>query len=142
MTMRTTAILTLSLSLLASAAALAQVGGTGTLAQRIGHYDPAKVGHLVGVHDGAGSMDFGPILGANSLSTNLIFLHRGVIAPHSGIGQHFHNHCEEMFVILDGPDAQFTINGRTSLLKRPSARPTAWVARMPSTIPLTSRWNG
>jgi len=46
----------------------------------------------------------------------MIFLHRGVLHAHSGIGQHFHNHCEEMFVILDG-EAEFTINGRTSLLK-------------------------
>ena len=108
---------------LAAGAAFAQVGGTGTLAQRIGHYNPAKVAHSVAVHDGAGDMDFGPILGANSLSTNLIFMHRGVINPHSGIGQHFHNHCEEMFVILDGPDVQFTINGRTSVLPTPSGAP-------------------
>ena len=109
--------------LLAAAPALAQPGGTGTLAQRIGHYNPAKVMHAPAVHDGAGSMDFGPILGANSLSTNLIFMHRGTINPHSGIGQHFHNHCEEMFVILDGGDAQFTINGRTSTLKTPAGAP-------------------
>lgn len=103
--------------------AQAQVGGTGTLAQRIGHYQPSKVAHLVGVHEGAGSMDFGPLLNAHSLSTNLLFIHRGVIAPHSGIGQHFHNRCEEMFVILDGPDAQFTVNGRTSVLPTPSGAP-------------------
>ena len=109
--------------LLANGAAQAQVGGTGTLAQRIGHYDPAKVAHQTAVHDGAGSMQFGPILGARSLSTNLIFMHRGVINPHSGIGQHFHNHSEEMFVILEGPDTQFTINGRTAVLPTPSGAP-------------------
>lgn len=103
--------------------AQAQVGGTGTLAERIGHYQPSKVAHLVGVHEGAGSMDFGPLLNAHALSTNLLFIHRGVIAPHSGIGQHFHNRCEEMFVILDGPDAQFTINGRTAVLPTPSGAP-------------------
>src|SRR4051812_20113944 len=113
----------LSLSLLVSASAFAQVGGTGTLAQRIGHYDPAKVRPSKAVHDGAGGMEFGPILGANSLSTDLLFIHRGVIDPHSGIGQHFHNNCEEMFVILDGPDAQFTINGHTSVLKTPAGAP-------------------
>jgi len=42
-----------------------------------------------------------------------------VIDPKSGIGHHFHNQCEEMFVILDG-EAQFTIDGRTSLLKGPA----------------------
>lgn len=112
-----------SVALVTSPQGYAQVGRAGGLAERIGHYNPAKVAHLNAVHDGAGSMDFGPILGAKSLSTNLIFMHRGVINPHSGIGQHFHNHCEEMFVILDGPDAQFTINGRTSVLPTPAGAP-------------------
>jgi mannose-6-phosphate isomerase-like protein (cupin superfamily) len=92
------------------------------LAERIGHYVPAKTQHLTAVHDGAGSMDFGPILDAKSLSTNLLFMHRGVIAPHSGIGEHFHNHCEEMFVILSG-EAEFTVDGRTSLLQAPVGVP-------------------
>ena len=59
---------------------------------------------------------------AHSLDTNLFFLHRGVIQPKSGIGAHFHNQCEEMFVIFDG-EAQFTIDGRTSLLKGPAGAP-------------------
>jgi mannose-6-phosphate isomerase-like protein (cupin superfamily) len=92
------------------------------LEQRIGHSDPSVFHHLTAVHDGAGTMDFGQIIGADALSTNLIFVHRGVIAPHSGIGEHFHNQCEEMFVILDG-EAQFTIDGRTSLLKGPVGVP-------------------
>lgn len=85
------------------------------LAEKIGHYDPAKTRRLSAVHDGAGTMNFGPLLVDNALSTNLLFIHRGVIHPHSGIGQHFHNHCEEMFVVFDGT-AQFTVNGRTSEL--------------------------
>lgn len=92
------------------------------LARRIAHTDPAAFRHLTAVHDGAGSMDFGVLLGADALSTNLIFVHRGVIQPRSGIGQHFHNYCEEMFVILDG-EAQFTIDGRTALLRGPAAAP-------------------
>jgi len=74
------------------------------------------------VHDGAGSMQFEAVLDARALSTNLLFIHRGVLLPHSGIGEHFHNQCEEMFVILDG-EAQFTIDGRTSLLKGPAGAP-------------------
>lgn len=92
------------------------------LAERMSHTDPTRYRQLAAVHDGAGSMDFAPLLGTSALTTNLIFVHRGVIAPHSGIGQHFHNTCEEMFVILDG-EAQFTINGRTSLIKGPAAVP-------------------
>ena len=96
----------------ASSGAAAQ----GSLASRITHYDVGKTANLKAVHDGAGSMNFGPLMTDKTLSTNMIFLHRGVLHAHSGIGQHFHNHCEEMFVILDG-EAEFTINGRTSLLK-------------------------
>jgi mannose-6-phosphate isomerase-like protein (cupin superfamily) len=59
---------------------------------------------------------------SHSLDTNIYFLHRGVIEAKSGIGHHFHNNCEEMFVILDG-EAQFTIDGRTSTLKGPAGAP-------------------
>ena len=92
------------------------------LARRIGHTDPAKFRDLQHVHAGAGRMNFMELLGRDALNTNLLFLHRGVIQPKSGIGHHFHNHMEEMFVILDG-EAQFTIDGRTSLLKAPAAAP-------------------
>lgn len=111
-------------ALIAAAPALAQQGqATGPLSARVGHYDPAKMQRQTGVHAGAGSMQFGALLGAGALSTNLIFLHRGIIEAHGGIGQHFHNACEEMFVILDGDDAQFTLNGRTATLKTPAGVP-------------------
>ena len=48
------------------------------------------------------------------------FLHRGEIPAGSGIGHHFHNTAEEMFVILGG-EAQFTVDGRTSVVKGPAA---------------------
>jgi mannose-6-phosphate isomerase-like protein (cupin superfamily) len=92
------------------------------LERRIAHTDPSTFRAATGVHGGAGSMQFGSLLGTDALSTNLIFLHRGVIQPRSGIGQHFHNYCEEMFVILDG-EAEFTIDGRTALLKGPAGAP-------------------
>lgn len=95
---------------------------SGSPETRIVHTDPAKYRHLTAVHDGAGTMDFNALLGTNALDSDLIFLHRGVIQPHSGIGAHFHNRCEEMFVILDG-EAQFTIDGRTSLIKGPAGAP-------------------
>lgn len=94
------------------------------LAQRIGHAAPSTFRQLSHVHSGPGSMSFTSVLNTTALSTNFIFLHRGVIAPHSGIGAHFHHQCEEMFVILD-PDseAQFTIDGRTSVIKGPVGVP-------------------
>src|SRR5207342_1815031 len=92
------------------------------LAQRIVHTDPSKYRPSKAVHDGAGQLDYMALFDAHSLDTNLWFLHRGVIEPKSGIGAHFHNYCEEMFVILDG-EAQFTIDGRTSTLKGPAGAP-------------------
>jgi len=95
---------------------------TKPLAARIGHTDAAKFRALSSVHGGAGAMDFAPLLGTDALGTSFIFIHRGVIPPRSGIGQHFHNRCEEMFVVLDGT-AQFTIDGRTSELRGPAGAP-------------------
>lgn len=92
------------------------------LADRIVHTDPSKFRPSPAVHGGAGKLDFTALFGAHTLETNLQFLHRGVIEPKSGIGAHFHNQCEEMFVILDG-EAQFTIDGHTSLLKGPAGAP-------------------
>jgi mannose-6-phosphate isomerase-like protein (cupin superfamily) len=89
------------------------------LADRIAHNDPSKYHLSKAVHDGAGQMHYFAMFDEHSLDTNLYFLHRGVIDPKSGIGHHFHNQCEEMFVILDG-EAQFTIDGRTSVLKGPA----------------------
>src|SRR5438874_4180721 len=89
------------------------------LASRIVHTDPAKYRVSQSVHGGAGQLDYMALLDAHSLDTNLFFLHRGILEPKSGIGHHFHNQCEEMFVILDG-EAQFTIDGRTSVLKGPA----------------------
>jgi mannose-6-phosphate isomerase-like protein (cupin superfamily) len=120
----------LAVSLLGTAASHAQQSGSVPLAQRIAHTDPSKFNHMVSVHNGAGPMDYEPLYDTRSpdvakfnLGTNLFFLHRGVIPPGGGIGAHFHNHCEEMFVIFDG-EAQFTIDGRTSLLKGPAGAPT------------------
>lgn len=102
--------------------ALAPLAAHAQLAARIAHTDPSKYHHSLAVHDGAGAVDFMQLFDFHALDTNLMFLHRGVIEPKSGIGAHFHNQCEEMFVILDG-EAQFTIDGRTSLLKGPVGAP-------------------
>lgn len=93
------------------------------LEQRIAHSDPTRYRASTGVHGGPGRLNFFALFGGDALDTNLWFLHRGVIEPKSGIGAHYHNYCEEMFVILDG-EAQFTIDGRTSTLKGPAGAPT------------------
>ena len=98
------------------------VAGREALVSRIAHSDPSRFRHSPAVHGGAGALDFTALFDAHTIEPNLQFLHRGVIEPKSGIGAHFHNQCEEMFVILDG-EAQFTINGHTSLLKGPAGAP-------------------
>jgi mannose-6-phosphate isomerase-like protein (cupin superfamily) len=92
------------------------------LAERIAHTEPAKYRPSPSVHGGPGQLDYMGLFNATALDTNLYFLHRGIIQPKSGIGAHFHNQCEEMFVIFDG-EAQFTVDGRTSLLKGPAGAP-------------------
>src|SRR5690349_17256146 len=104
------------LVLLSAALLISATASHAQLASKITHYDVAKTATLKAVHDGAGTMNFGPLMNDKTLSTNFLFLHRGVLHPKSGIGQHFHNHCEEMFVIFDD-EAEFTVNGRTSVLK-------------------------
>jgi mannose-6-phosphate isomerase-like protein (cupin superfamily) len=50
-----------------------------------------------------------------ALNINLNFMHRCQIMPGGGVGHHFHNSTEEMFIVFDG-QAEFTIDGRTSVL--------------------------
>jgi len=104
--------------LLLAAAALAQP----PLAERIARKDPAKYRKVKSVHGGAGELHYMEMFDAKALGTNLLFLHRGVLPPKGGIGHHFHNEMEEMFVIFDG-EAEFTINGRTSRLAGPAGAP-------------------
>jgi mannose-6-phosphate isomerase-like protein (cupin superfamily) len=92
------------------------------LERRIGRTDPASYRKAKAVHGGAGELHYTGLFDASSLNTNLIFLHRGVLPPKGGIGHHFHNRMEEMFVVFDN-EAQFTIDGRTSSLKGPAGAP-------------------
>jgi len=85
------------------------------LAQRIGHTDPSKY-HRSRSHDSAGDMACETLLPRDALTTNLEFMHRCQIMPGGGVGHHFHNQCEEMFIVFDGA-AEFTVDGRTSALK-------------------------
>ena len=111
------------------------------LAQRIVHEDASRYRPATAVHAGAGRLDFYAMFNADAIDANLQFLHRGVIQPKAGIGQHFHNYCEEMFVILDG-EAQFTVDGRTSTLKGPAGAPARMGHRMRSTTRPISRYSG
>lgn len=85
------------------------------LAQRIGHTDPSqyKRGRS---HGSKGDMACETLLPGSALATNFLFMHRCQIMAGGGVGHHFHNTDEEMFIIFDG-EAEFTVDGRTSVLK-------------------------
>ncbi len=106
----------LAVSLLCCAPAWA---GQQSLEARIVHTDATAYRPLQAVHAGAGSMAFAGLLNRGAVTPEFNFLHRGEIPPGSGIGHHFHNVAEEMFVILNG-EAQFTVDGRTAVVKGPA----------------------
>jgi mannose-6-phosphate isomerase-like protein (cupin superfamily) len=85
------------------------------LAARIGHTEPSKYRRSRS-HGSAGDMACQTLVPGTALTTNLQFVHRCQIMPGGGVGHHFHNQCEEMFVIFDGA-AEFTVDGHTSALK-------------------------
>ena len=91
------------------------------LNNRIKHTDPGTY-HRSRSHESAGDMACERLVSADALTTNLGFIDRCQIMPGGGVGHHYHNFCEEMFVIF-GDEAQFTINGRTSALKGPAGAP-------------------
>jgi len=96
-----------------------QQAAQDTLARRIVRTDPTAFRPSAAVHGGAGTMAFTALLNRGAVTPEFNFLHRGEIPPGAGIGHHFHNTVEEMFVILDG-EAQFTIDGRTATVKGPA----------------------
>ena len=86
-----------------------------TLSERIGHTDPSRY-RLSRSHGSEGDMACMTLVPRNAIPL-LNFVHRcQITAPKGGVGHHFHNRNEEMFVIFDG-EAEFTIDGRASLLK-------------------------
>ena len=84
------------------------------LASRIGHTDPSKYRHSRS-HNSAGDMACELLVPPTALNINLNFMHRCQIMPGGGVGHHFHNTTEEMFIVFDG-QAEFTVDGRTSVL--------------------------
>jgi uncharacterized cupin superfamily protein len=93
-----------------------------SLEQRIGRNDPSRYRRHEGSHRGVGALQLCTLLDSTSLDANLVFVHRGQLLPGSGIGHHFHNTVEEMFIIFDN-EAEFTIDGRTSALTGPVGAP-------------------
>jgi mannose-6-phosphate isomerase-like protein (cupin superfamily) len=94
---------------------VASVWAQSPLADRIGHTDPSKYNRSRS-HSSAGDMACELLVPPSAMDVNLNFMHRCQIMPGGGVGHHFHNTTEEMFIIFDG-QAEFTIDGRTSVLQ-------------------------
>jgi mannose-6-phosphate isomerase-like protein (cupin superfamily) len=117
--MRHTLLLAVVMGAALTTARAQSPAASAALAHRIVHTDPAAYRVSPAVHGGAGTMSFAALLDRGAVTPEFNFLHRGVIPAGSGIGHHFHNVVEEMFVILDG-EAQFTVDGRTSTVTGPA----------------------
>lgn len=62
------------------------------------------------------------LLRSGDMTTKIYFIDSCEIMPGGGVGHHFHNRSDEMFIDFDG-EAQFAIGGQTSLLKSPAGSP-------------------
>ena len=91
------------------------------LDDRIVHQDPANYRESP-AHFGAGPIHYTEMIGRREMATNFLYLHAGQIPAGGGIGHHFHHSIEEMYVLLSG-EAEFTVNGHTSVLKAPVVVP-------------------
>ena len=80
-----------------------------------GRTDPSRYIETPNVHGGAGSIYFMELVGSDDVTANFLWMHRGVIPPHCGIGEHLQREMEDMFFAFNHP-AEFTVNGRTALL--------------------------
>ena len=107
--------------LVGASAIAAPMLGREPLSERIRHTDPGTYQRSHS-HGSVGEMACERLLSGSALTANLEFIDRCQILPGGGVGHHFHNTCEEMFVIF-GDEAQFTIDGRTSLVKGPAGAP-------------------
>jgi len=79
-----------------------------------GRNDPSKYFEHKKAH-GGGSIFLMSLLPMEIFETNFLWMHRGIIPPKSGIGEHHQKGMEDMFIVFNAP-AEFTVGGRTSLL--------------------------
>jgi mannose-6-phosphate isomerase-like protein (cupin superfamily) len=106
----------LGLSLAALAAGAAAANAQETKERPVyGRTDPAQFKDAPNAHGGAGVFRYMTLLPGEVMKTNFLFVHRGVMPPKTGIGEHLHRTMEEMYIIFDGA-AQYTVNGRSAML--------------------------
>ncbi|MFC1528348.1 cupin domain-containing protein [Candidatus Latescibacterota bacterium] len=95
------------------------VPGDGNAEQKgvpvFGRTDPTRYSEAKGAHKGAGSLYLTELIGSDTFESNVLFLHRGILPPKCGIGEHIHRNMEEVYFVFNAP-AEFTVNGRAALL--------------------------
>jgi len=84
-----------------------------------GRNDPSKYMSAQYPHGGPGTVRYMELTPREKFSTEFMFVHRGVLDPKSGLGEHAHRRMEEMYIVLDNNTARFTVNGRTAELPGP-----------------------
>ncbi len=85
-----------------------------------GRHDPAKyMPPSKSPHGGAGTVRYMELTPREKFTSQFLFVHRGVLDPRSGLGEHVHRWMEEMYFVMDNNTARFTVNGRTSELPGP-----------------------
>ena len=60
----------------------------------VGRTDPGSYHESHNAHGGAGSIRYMELLGGQDFETIFLFLHRGIIPPKNGIGEHLHREME------------------------------------------------
>ena len=76
-----------------------------------GRNDTSRYFEAKNCHSGAGTIKLMSLW--EKFETPWMFIHRGILPPKTGIGHHFHDRCEEMYVIFNG-SSYFTHNGNTA----------------------------
>ena len=82
--------------------------------------DPSKYMDAKFPHGGAGSVRYMELTPRDRFTTQFLFLHRGVLMPKSGLGEHVHRRMEEMYTVLEPTACEFTVSGRTAALPGPA----------------------
>ena len=70
-----------------------------------------------GSHGGSGPVDLYEIWGKSDFKSDLDFIDRVVIPPHSTVGYHKHGSNEEMYIVLNG-EGTMTIQGEPVGIKK------------------------
>jgi mannose-6-phosphate isomerase-like protein (cupin superfamily) len=89
-----------------------------TIDERIATNDPDKYKFPVNVPADSSSLRFARIFDRSKLAVSFYSLYAVKIQPQTGTAKHSHPNMDELYVLLDG-EAEFTVNGHTSLLKAP-----------------------